>query len=60
MARNPKSVQERPTTRHLRAVPSHEEIARRAYELWQARGGGHGGHEEDWFRAEQELMRSER
>lgn len=35
--------------------PSHEEIARRAFELYLARGGEHGHHEEDWARAEQEL-----
>jgi hypothetical protein len=32
-----------------------EEIASLAHSYWLARGGGHGGHEEDWFRAEQEL-----
>jgi Protein of unknown function (DUF2934) len=35
--------------------PSHEQIAVRAYEIWQLRGGSHGGHEADWFQAEQEL-----
>jgi hypothetical protein len=27
----------------------------RAYEIWQLRGGGHGGDLADWFQAEQEL-----
>jgi hypothetical protein len=36
--------------------PSPEEIAARAYELFLARGGEHGWHEEDWLRAEQELQ----
>ena len=35
--------------------PSHEQIAIRAYEIWQQRGGFHGGHEADWYQAEQEL-----
>ena len=35
--------------------PSHEEIARRAYQLWEERGNPAGSHEEDWYRAEHEL-----
>jgi hypothetical protein len=38
-----------------RTSPSHEQIARRAYELFLARGGGHGQHEQDWAQAEREL-----
>lgn len=34
---------------------SYDEIARRAYELWRARGGGHGEDQADWHRAEEEL-----
>jgi hypothetical protein len=30
--------------------PSHEAIARRAYELWEERGRTEGSQEEDWFR----------
>ncbi len=33
----------------------HEEIARRAYQLWEQRGGGHGCPDEDWFQAVKEL-----
>jgi hypothetical protein len=33
----------------------HEEIALRAYYLWQGRGSPVGSPEEDWFRAEQEI-----
>jgi len=33
-------------------------IARRAYELFEARGCEHGHDWEDWFRAESELLRS--
>jgi hypothetical protein len=32
-----------------------EEIARRAYERYEARGGEHGRDQEDWFNAEQDL-----
>lgn len=34
---------------------SQEEVARLAHTYWQQRGGKHGHHVEDWFRAEQEL-----
>jgi HSP20 family protein len=33
------------------------EIARRAYELFEARGAEHGHDWEDWFRAESEVLR---
>jgi Protein of unknown function (DUF2934) len=32
-----------------------EAIAMLAHRYWTERGGSHGYHEEDWFRAEQEL-----
>lgn len=35
--------------------PNREEIARRAYELYVARGRAEGHEMEDWFRAEREL-----
>ena len=35
---------------------SHEEIARLAYAYWEARGYPHGSAQEDWFRAERELL----
>jgi hypothetical protein len=35
-----------------------DEIARRAYELYQQRGGTHGDDWNDWFQAEQQLRRS--
>ena len=34
---------------------SEETIRQRAYELYTQRGGQHGGHVDDWFRAEAEL-----
>lgn len=36
-------------------APSHDEIARLAHALWEARGGGDGGAEEDWLEAERQL-----
>ena len=34
---------------------SHEEVAMLAHRFWAERGGQHGQHVDDWFRAEQEL-----
>jgi hypothetical protein len=34
---------------------SDEEIRRRAYELYESRGGNGGSPEDDWYRAEREL-----
>lgn len=31
-------------------------IAERAYEIYQSRGGDHGADQDDWFRAEQEVL----
>ena len=41
-----------------RYEPTHDEIARRAYELYLHRGCAHGAHEQDWQRAEAELRGS--
>jgi hypothetical protein len=38
------------------SILSEEEIARRAYELWQARGCPPGDGSEDWIAAERELV----
>jgi hypothetical protein len=35
--------------------PTHDEVARRAHELYEARGGEHGADVDDWLRAEREL-----
>jgi len=37
---------------------TYEEIARRSYEIYLERGGEHGHAEEDWARAEAELLGS--
>jgi Protein of unknown function (DUF2934) len=34
---------------------SHEEVAMLAHRFWAERGHQHGHHEEDWYRAEEEL-----
>jgi hypothetical protein len=38
-------------------LPTPEDIARRAFELFCERGGQHGSDLEDWLRAERELRR---
>ncbi len=43
------------TTGHGVLAFSHEDIAARAYSLWEARGCPEGSGEEDWFRAVKEL-----
>lgn len=35
--------------------PTHEDIAKRAYEIFAGRGYVHGNHEQDWIQAEREL-----
>src|SRR2546430_6577952 len=39
-----------------RNAPTNEEIAERAYELWQQQGCPYGRSEENWFQAERELI----
>jgi hypothetical protein len=41
-------------------VARREEIARRAYEIFQARGSGHGQDFEDWLQAEREISERRR
>lgn len=38
--------------------PSYDEVARRAYQRYEARGCAHGCDQEDWFEAERELRQS--
>jgi len=37
-------------------TPNQDDIARLAYSYWEARGENGGSAEEDWFRAERELL----
>jgi hypothetical protein len=58
MAKTGKSLA--PTARKSGAAkssPTHEEIALRAYEIYQERGGAPGNELEDWTRAERELLK---
>ena len=42
----------------LARAPTHEEIARRAYQLFEERGHEPGHEWDDWFQAERELRES--
>lgn len=61
MRSKPSSIQERTVASSaengapLQGESIHEEIAKLAYALWEARGGNGGSAEEDWYRAEQEI-----
>lgn len=39
------------------SIPTHDEIAFLALQYWEQRGRAHGQHEQDWLRAEEELMK---
>ena len=39
------------------STPSHDEIARLAHAIWDARGGGDGGDLDDWLGAERLLVK---
>lgn len=59
-ARTQVSRVRRDTYPSVPAVPSalsHAEISRLAYSYWEARGYPHGSSDEDWYRAETELLR---
>ena len=43
-------------TAPARSGPTHEQIARRAYEIFLARGSHPGNPEQDWMQAERELQ----
>jgi Protein of unknown function (DUF2934) len=47
------------SAREESAVLLHDEIARLAYVLWEARGGGDGLAEQDWLEAERRLQESQ-
>ena len=40
---------------HLAIEPTHDDITRRAYQLFEDRGGEHGDDLKDWLQAEREL-----
>ena len=41
---------------HQLSNAQHEQIEKLAYRLWEKRGGPLGSPDDDWFRAEQELI----
>ena len=45
-----------PSNGHSNAAELHDEIRRRAYELYQERGCEPGHEVEDWFEAERQVM----
>ena len=47
---------ENPRLPEMGPPPSHDEIARKAFELWSARNGAQGTAEQDWLQAEQQLI----
>jgi hypothetical protein len=58
-AEQPAAPQPRPSV-EMQGGVSHDAIARRAYALFQERGGKHGGDLDDWLQAEEELAASTR
>jgi hypothetical protein len=42
--------------RHTRAMPLHDEIAKRAYDLWKSAGQPEGRSEEFWLNAEKQIL----
>jgi hypothetical protein len=44
----------------LDTIPSQDRIRERAYALYESRGGEAGQDEQDWLRAEQEILKRER
>ncbi len=55
-----RSLKAVPKAANARQVPTTEEIAIRAYEIYQARSGGPGTDLDDWLQAERELSREEK
>jgi hypothetical protein len=54
--KNPRSIEPLHITVSIARGVSESEIARRAFELYCARGGQHGLDVDDWLRAERELL----
>lgn len=52
-----KSTNHKPSKTPLNGenISPEEQIAKRAHELWQRRGGEHGHDLEDWLQAEREI-----
>lgn len=48
------------TSTEVRRIPTTEEVAIRAYEIYRERGGGEGSPLDDWLQAERELAKPKR
>ena len=55
IAINSHEAAENHSTMTRQPMISHEDVARLAHRFWKERGQRHGQHEEDWYRAEQQL-----
>lgn len=53
--KTPSQTQTQPQREDSNRLPSQEQVEKRAYQIFQARGGEHGRNLEDWEQAEQEL-----
>ena len=53
----PKKTSSKTAEKPAPRIPSHEEIAHLARQYWAERGHTDGHAEQDWLRAEQELMK---
>jgi hypothetical protein len=49
------AIQSSPAEFSQHEMPTTEQIAALAYDLWIERGSPNGSHEEDWFHAERQL-----
>ena len=47
------------SAREENAASLHDEIAKLAYALWEARGGSEGSAEQDWLEAERRLQETQ-
>jgi hypothetical protein len=54
--KQPKAVRLEPVEKPVAVQPTESEIARRAHEIFVARGGAPGGELDDWLQAERELQ----
>ena len=54
--KQPKPVQLTPAEKPMPIQPTKAEIAKRAHDIYKARGGAHGRDLDDWLQAERELQ----
>lgn len=55
-----KKKKTRSSVRKKRVKPSEDKIREKAYFNFIERGYAHGSHEEDWFRAEKEMVKGKK